>query len=260
MPRIFISYRRDDAAYVAAMLTRRLRSQFGDDSVFIDIDTIPFGIDFREQITRAVDKCDVLLAIIGNRWLGANAEKSGRRIDDPADFVRIEIEAAVRRAIPVVPILIDNATMPPADQLPESLAPLAFRNAAELRAGRDMEHHLDLIISGLRAHLSADDSGKNSESEVRRVRPSDNACLRFVRDNNWSGSALALRVQIDGVVVGKLSVGETLECSVSAGSHQLEVIHPTALRDAREQINISPGQTCAWSISFGLIGVKLTRI
>lgn len=259
MPRIFISYRRDDAAYVAAMLTRRLRSEFGEDSVFIDIDTIPFGIDFREQITRAVDKCDVLLAIIGNKWLGVNADKPGRRIDDPADFVRIEIEAAVRRAIPVVPILIDSATMPSAGQLPDSLAPLAFRNAAELRAGRDMEHHLDLIINGLRDHLSSGNSGTKSVSEAPQAPSSDSGRLRFVRDNSWSGGALAMRVQIDGLVVGKLSVGEMLECSVSAGSHQLEVIHPAALQDAREQISIAPGQTCAWSVSLGWTGVKLRR-
>jgi hypothetical protein len=154
MPRIFISYRRDDAGYVAAVLNEKIQSRFGPDSVFLDVDHIPLGVDFREHINQAVSQCDILLAIIGDQWLDARNERGGRRIEDPADYARIEIEAALKRNIPTIPILIDRAVIPPADALPESLRSLAFRNAAELRAGRDFHTHADRLIEGLVALLA----------------------------------------------------------------------------------------------------------
>jgi hypothetical protein len=93
MPHIFISYRRDDSAYVAGMLSQRLRAVFGADSVYIDIDAIPCGIDFREHIQNAAHKCVVPLAVIGKHWSSIELESGKRRIDDPADFVQIEIES-----------------------------------------------------------------------------------------------------------------------------------------------------------------------
>ena len=155
MTRIFISYRRDDASYVASIVRKHLESEFGPGSVFMDIDSIPLGVDFRQHLSDAVSSCDVLLALIGETWAGPLPGGTQRRIDDPKDFVRIEVEAALKRGIPVVPVLIDRATPPAVESLPPGLRELAFRNAAELRAGRDLDSHLGTLSRGLRAHVQA---------------------------------------------------------------------------------------------------------
>jgi hypothetical protein len=153
MARIFISYRRDDAGYVASMLREHLEEAFGAGSVFMDVDNIPLGEDFRQHLSNAVSTCDVLLALIGETWAGPLPGRPERRIDDAQDFVRIEVESALKRGIPVVPVLIDKAPMPAVDSLPPSLRELSFRNAAELRAGRDLKAHLNTLVQGLRSHV-----------------------------------------------------------------------------------------------------------
>jgi hypothetical protein len=147
MAHLFLSYRREDAGYVAGLLAERLRQAFGPGSVFMDVDTIPLGVDFRAHVQEAVARCDVLLALVGDGWL------TTRRIDDPGDLVRVEIETALARGIPVVPVLVGKARMPAPEDLPPSLEPLAFRNATELRSGRDLEHHVEVLIAGLRESL-----------------------------------------------------------------------------------------------------------
>lgn len=149
MPQIFLSYRRNDNPYAADNLSDKLQQHFGKGAVFFDVDTIPLGVDFREHIANAVGKCDVLLAIIGVQWLQAVDKQGNRRLDDPSDFVRIEIESALKRNIPVIPVLINEAEMPSADDLPPSLKDMAFRNAIELSSGRDRHQHLELLIQGL---------------------------------------------------------------------------------------------------------------
>jgi hypothetical protein len=134
--RIFISYRREDNAYPAGWLYDRLADQFGKDQVFKDVDSIQLGDDFVEVITRAVASCDVLLAVIGRQWLTITDERGGRRLDRPNDFVRLEIEAALKREIRVIPVLIDGARMPDARQLPRGLGKLARRHALELSPNR----------------------------------------------------------------------------------------------------------------------------
>lgn len=149
MARIFISYRRQDSAYVAATLSDKLQQHFGTDSVFFDVDNIPLGVDFRDYIGDAVGHCDVLLVMIGDQWLDASDGNGRRRIDDPMDFVRIEIEAAFKRKIPIVPILVGDAVLPAPENLPEAVRAIVFRNAAEIRAGRDLRQHIERIIVGL---------------------------------------------------------------------------------------------------------------
>jgi hypothetical protein len=134
--RIFISYRRQETAYPAGWLYDRLADRFGGGQVFKDVDSIQLGDDFVEVITRAVGFCDVLLALIGDRWLTITDEHGGRRLDDPNDFVRLEIEAALTRKVRVIPILVDGARMPKADELPDSLVKLARRQALELSPAR----------------------------------------------------------------------------------------------------------------------------
>ncbi len=134
--RIFVSYRREETAYPAGWLYERLAERFGAGQVFKDVDSIQLGDDFVEVITRAVGSCDVLLALIGDEWLNISDSDGRRRIDDPEDFVRLEIEAALSRQVRVIPILVDGASMPSADELPDSLAPLVRRQALELSPSR----------------------------------------------------------------------------------------------------------------------------
>ena len=134
--RIFMTYRREDTAYPAAWLFDRLASHFGRNQVFKDIDSIELGDDFVEVITAAVGSCDALLALIGDRWLSSTGRDGQRRLDDPDNFVRLEIEAALARNVRVIPILVEGAQMPRADELPASLARLARRQALELSPAR----------------------------------------------------------------------------------------------------------------------------
>src|SRR5918994_329301 len=133
---IFISYRREDTAYAAGWLYDRLADRFGGGKIFKDIDSIELGDDFAEVITNAVASCDVLLALVGDQWLTVTDEEGNRRLDDPADFVRMEIEAALARDVRVIPLLVDGATMPRADEVPTSLAKLVRRQALELSPAR----------------------------------------------------------------------------------------------------------------------------
>ena len=133
--RVFISYRREDAGYPAGWLFDQLAARLGADRVFKDVDSIEPGDDFAEMITAAVASCTVLLAVIGDRWLTA-AGQDGRRLDDPGDFVRLEIEAALARGVRVVPVLVGGARMPRPDQLPASLAALTRRQAIKLSHAR----------------------------------------------------------------------------------------------------------------------------
>jgi hypothetical protein len=128
---IFISYRREDAAGYAGRLYDRLAAHFGDERVFMDVEGIEPGADFFEAIERAVGSCEALIVMIGNEWLATDSA-GHRRLDDPADFVRLETATALARGIRVVPVLVDGAVMPRADQLPKELAPLTRRQAVEL--------------------------------------------------------------------------------------------------------------------------------
>jgi len=130
--RIFISYRRQETAWPARQLYDVLVEHFPAEEVFKDVDNIEPGDEFVERITAAVKSCDVLLALIGPQWLTITNKKGRRRLDDPEDYVRLEIETALTRKIRVIPILVDEAQMPGADELPATLAPLVRRNAVEI--------------------------------------------------------------------------------------------------------------------------------
>ena len=145
--RIFISYRRDETAYPAGWLYDRLAQHFGAAQIFKDVDSIQLGDDFVQVIDRAVGSCDVLLALIGAQWLTLT-DVHGRRLDDPNDFVRLEIEAALMRNVRIVPILVAGAKMPRADELPVGLAGLVRRQALELSPSR-FEYDLSRLLKVL---------------------------------------------------------------------------------------------------------------
>jgi uncharacterized membrane protein YeaQ/YmgE (transglycosylase-associated protein family) len=145
---VFISYRRDDTAGYAGRLFDRLSQHFGQENVFMDIDTIEPGLDFVEAIERAVGSCDVLLALIGHEWLQSTDARGHRRIDDPQDFVRLEIATALDRNIRVIPVVVEGARMPTADELPAPLQPLARRNALDMSNTR-WQFDVNRLIEGI---------------------------------------------------------------------------------------------------------------
>ena len=132
MEGIFISYRREESAGHAGRIYDRLREKFGKDRVFMDVSAIEPGVDFVEAIDRAVGACAVLLVVIGRNWLACTDAAGRRRLDDPKDFIRLEVGAALRRSIRVIPVLVQGAAMPREEGLPEELKLLARRNAIEI--------------------------------------------------------------------------------------------------------------------------------
>ncbi|PZR76116.1 MAG: hypothetical protein DLM73_03585 [Chthoniobacterales bacterium] len=145
---IAISYRRQDSSPVAGRLYDRLQAEFGKGTVFMDFDSIPYGVDFREHIKTTLQRAKVVVAIIGPEWTGGR-DTSNRRIDDPTDFVRLEIASALENGIPIIPVLINNTPMPEAKALPAELEGLAFRNGLALDTGIDFHHHADRLIAGI---------------------------------------------------------------------------------------------------------------
>jgi TIR domain len=130
--RIFINYRREDLG-LAGRINDRLEEEFGHDQIFMDVDTIPLGVNYVTALNEEVAKCDVLIALIGRDWFDARDEAGHRRLDKPDDFVRIEIAAALKRRIRVIPILIDGTKVPKIDQLPPDIQELALRQGLEVR-------------------------------------------------------------------------------------------------------------------------------
>jgi adenylate cyclase len=146
--KIVFSYRRADSEAMAGRIRDRLAGHYGNDAVFMDIDSIPFGTDFRRHFQEALAQSDVLIAIIGPRWLDADGSGDAR-INDETDPVRIEIETALQRGITIMPLLIGGSRMPDPAQLPDSLKKFAFINAAPIDTGRDFHHHIERLIRAL---------------------------------------------------------------------------------------------------------------
>lgn len=112
MSKIFISYRRDDSADTAGRIYDRLVLRFGPDAIFMDVNSVPLGISFREYIASILGQCAVELVIIGPQWLNMMGDDGHSRLSHPDDNVRVEIETGLSRGIPVIPVLVQGASMP----------------------------------------------------------------------------------------------------------------------------------------------------
>lgn len=145
---IFLSYRRDDSADVSGRIYDRLVNKFGRENIFIDVDSIPLGVDFRTYIDEMVSKADILLVVIGPDWLGT-IDENQRKTDDPRDFVRLEVKSALNRDIPVIPLLVRNAMMPGEQDLPSDIKGLTFRNGIPVRSDPDFDNDITRLLLGL---------------------------------------------------------------------------------------------------------------
>ncbi len=158
MSKIIVSYRRSDSQAVAGRIVDRLIANFGADAVFMDVDNIPFGIDFRDHVQSVLSHASVLIAIVGPDWLGADADNH-RRIDDEDDPVRVELETALRQKLMVIPVLVNNASMPKASVLPDAVRGFSFLNAAPVDVGRDFRPHVDRLIRSIETILDTKSGG-----------------------------------------------------------------------------------------------------
>jgi len=206
--KVFISYRRDDSAGYAGRVRDRLERELGRNLLFMDVDGIPLGTNFSKVLHEEVAKCGVLLAMIGPNWPDARDEHGNRRLDDPNDFVRIEIAAALQRNIPVIPILLDGARIPKAIQLPEDLKELELRNGMEIRHA-SFQDDMNRLIRGLKGsvdqaraaegvHLAGGDASEfiTKTHVAQRHLKSTNGLWGFLRDKRnqqvlgWLGGGL----------------------------------------------------------------------
>jgi len=130
--RIFISYRRSDSAGYAGRLHDTLKNYFGEERLFFDVDTIKPGVDFEQKIKTELGNSDAVLVLIGNQWLGIKDANGNRRLDDPHDYVRLEVETALSKNIAVIPVLLQGVPMPSGSELPETLYDFSRRNAIKL--------------------------------------------------------------------------------------------------------------------------------
>ena len=172
MANIVISYRRDDSKWSADRIFDRLEAHYGKGNVFMDIDSIPFGLDFREHIRETLNRCDVMIALVGPNWIGR--DPSGNHILNETDWVRIEIESALNKKIPLIPLLIDGSRMPKPEDLPDVLKNFVFRQSAAL--DRDnFRAQMDKLISSIDQHLSrSQHSVPTSSSSLHRSEPLSN--------------------------------------------------------------------------------------
>jgi tetratricopeptide (TPR) repeat protein len=178
--KIFINYRRDDSIGTAGRLHDRLAQTFGRNNLFMDVDHIPAGVDFVNHLNSQVSGCDIFLVIIGPHWLNAHDDHGRRRLDNPDDFVVVEIAAALARNICVIPVLVDGAPVPRADELPDAIKPLVRRNAVEVRNtqfGRDAEALVDKIREAL--------GGPRPAARLWPSLPS--AAVRLMGPGRWRG-------------------------------------------------------------------------
>jgi len=145
---IFISYRRGDSAPYARLLRDDLGDRFGSDLIFRDIDNIRPGAKFAEVIDQAIEGCSAFIALIGDEWLTVSDDAGARRLDNPDDYVRLEITSALERNVLIVPVLIESAEMPDADALPPPLRPLVMRQAVVL-TDAGWKHQVQQLIDAL---------------------------------------------------------------------------------------------------------------
>jgi hypothetical protein len=237
--KIFINYRRDDSIGMAGRLHDRLAQEFGRDNLFMDVDHIPFGVDFVVHLNNQVAACDAMLAIIGPNWLTAKDEAGQRRLDQPDDFVAIEIAVALARDIRVIPVLVDGARMPRASELPDALKPLARRHAAEVR----------------HAHF-----GQDAQTLIARMRGAvgDKAVVEGGREalgdkargpGRWRVRAVAgvaaMAVLLLGLWVATTFVGNLVERGVHEAEMKWEEERRTLMAEANRKVGESEQQRLA---------------
>jgi hypothetical protein len=149
MTMIMVSYRRADAQDMAGRIADYLIAKYGETSVFFDVNSIPTGVNYHNRIEKAIVGSDVMVAVIGQHWIGQNPDGKTSRLHDPGDPVRVEIEAAMKHNKPILPLLVNGATMPEESDLPDSLRELHSYNGAKIDSGQDFRLHMRRLVDSI---------------------------------------------------------------------------------------------------------------
>jgi hypothetical protein len=198
MAKICISYRRSDSSAIAGRIYDRLVERYGAQSVFMDVDNVPLGVDFREHIRSTLRATNVLLALIGREWLGPQ-ENGHTRINDEGDPVRMELQTALQERILVIPVLLDGTRMPDDSDLPENIRDIAFRNAIHVDSGLDFTVHLERLmrnidqISGSGAALRPI-SAASASNQATMTAVAANGAVN--KSDNWSSQIFGLQAML----------------------------------------------------------------
>ena len=153
MTMIMVSYRRADAQDMAGRIADYLIAKYGENSVFFDVNSIPTGVNYRNRIEKAIVGSDVIVAVIGQHWVGLNPDGKTSRLHDPGDPVRVEIESAMKHNKPILPLLVNGATMPEESDLPDTLRELHAYNGARIDSGQDFRIHMRRLIDSINETL-----------------------------------------------------------------------------------------------------------
>jgi hypothetical protein len=183
---VFISYRREDSPGYARLIYERLSAKLKTTDVFFDVDNIQPGVDFVEALTKSVAACDVLVAVIGKNWTSSLDKNNQRRLEDPKDFVRIEIETALDRAVRVIPVLVEGATMPSPEDLPINIKKLARRQAIEIS-----HTQFNSDVERLTRALSFLEAGRATREDLVKQEPQ--------RDRRPAQGEMAETIKVAGV-------------------------------------------------------------
>jgi len=170
MDKIFISYRRDDCQDVVGRIYDQLVQRFGVGKVFKDVNDIPPGVDFRKHLSDTIEECTILLAVIGPKWTNATNQAGHKKLEDAEDFVRVEIELGMARDIKVIPVLVNGASMPSTDQLPDSMKDFAFLNAMSVRPDPDFHHDMERLIEIWERTFTPTENEANFDEEKRGIK------------------------------------------------------------------------------------------
>ena len=157
---IFVSYRREDSQAWADRIADDLKQSFGSKAVFQDVEAVPPGRDFREHLRSQLARCQLMLVVMGPEWVGAKYTSGSRRLDDEQDWVRVEIEIALQRSLPIIPVLAGKATMPSPESLPAAIRPLAFKTALPIRANPDFRNDMDRLIKAIDQNINQPQSSQ----------------------------------------------------------------------------------------------------
>ncbi len=207
---IFLSYRRDDSRDVVGRIGDRLTKALGDENVFLDVDSIPLGVDFRRILREEVGQCQVLIAVIGPAWLAAADDAGRRRLEDPDDFVRIEIETALEQDTPVILALVGGARVPLTEQLPSSLEKMANCAAISLDADVNFHWNMDRLLATVRIAPLPHRRKLTSRQQYA-------TCIRRGRDWALAGAALGLTIGLITILVRTMrpaSLSETTKLAL----------------------------------------------
>jgi hypothetical protein len=218
---IFVCYRRDDSSGHAGRLFDKLVDHFGKDRIFMDIDTIEPGEDFIEVIENAVGSCEILIAMIGRQWL-SSADETYRRLDNPNDFVRLEITAALNRDIHIIPVLVQGATMPRPHELPTDLSKISRRNAHELsdlRWQRDVAQLIN-VLERIFVRLEEEQRSTAQRDEDRRQE------AEHQRDEEATRTDAAERQRLEEFEAEKREVADSIRVTAEEHLRRLETRRP----------------------------------